>query len=280
MSCYKYKEYVDFKCDSCNHIHDRTEAIFDKNGGYIQCESCSHCMPLESLNEDSVESSVKADVEKIAMHNCQTLGYNNFIPFATTKSVVKGLGNTESNLTDYLQSLSNQGRNIFSGRVLANRYEVPLHEDIDCICFTQLMKDIEEIFGLQNYRNITTVSVKTPFNEHEFLSLEYPEIDQHDFFNKNISNFTEKEKEVFMIIQDKKNYSQRTSEKTSFDHDFWLELLKKYRNVKKGSTLTLSNFFDLSSWSRYYWSHILLIDTLTKSHPARSQNSIRFRFDW
>ena len=257
----------------------KIESIFDKNGGYLQCNICNHCMPLESLNENSIEYNVKLDMEKIAINDSGTLGEKNFIPFATTKSVIKGLGNTETNLTDYLKSLSTQGRNIFSGRVLANRYELPL-TNIDCIDFTLLMKDLEEVFGLQNYRNVTTVSSKIPFNENDFLSLEYPEINQHDFFNKSISNFTEKEEEIFMIIQDKKASSKRIYEKQSLEHEFWLEILKRYRNINKGSTLTLPNFFDLSSWNRYYWSYILLIDTLTKSHPARGRHSIRFKFDW
>ncbi len=272
----KYKTYKNYECEACKHNHEKINHILNDNGIYLKCEKCNHCAFISSFTK-LTEATIEHNTINRLKHDPISLNSNNFIPYGRTDSIVSGFNEDASSHVSWLNKISQQGRNTFSGRVLGIEDPILEAENHDYIDFCKLMESLEKDYGLQDHRQILTI--KNENTASEYIKKHYPHINYHDFCNKNIEHYNEEEMKAYINIQSEKKEQLRNNHK-KVESDFWLVLLKKYKNISNGSYLELRDFTNLSNWNKVYWAHISMIDNLTKGHPSRNGSDIKFSFKW
>jgi hypothetical protein len=55
--------------------------------------------------------------------------------------------------------------------------------------------------------------------------------------------------------------------------DFWAACLS---GPFKNGTTWKNEWFNLEKWNQCYWAHVIMLEKLTKGHPARCKNGVNF----
>lgn len=278
MKNFKYTTYKHFICDCCNFIHENKKINLENDNAYLQCDNCGHCQSLSNALP-MVENTISKEVDKLSTYHNDKIE-DNFIPFAKVGEVVSGKGECAENYGEWATKIVHQGRNPFSGRVL-NVPDTPIERNnIEYINVVQFLEQIEDFYGLQNHRNIKTKSnLHSCREKRTYIEENYPDINCDEFFKKNIHDFNEIEKEAHFALSELSK-THPVKESKIIESDLWLEFFKLDRRVSNGYKNTFNNFFNLSKWKPEFWAYILLMDTLTKDHPARDGNNINLYFFW
>ncbi len=276
----RYTEFESYFCDSCKKENQLPRLNFDNSGSpYFKCTHCEHCEFLSKIKNIQA-SQINKEFKRLSKHSDITLE-DNYIPLAKIGDVVSGKGVVEENYHKWVSKVRGESRNPFSGRVLSSA-EVPVKDDdITHIHIVSLLKQLEEYYGLKDHRNIDTKSSQHFHIERKkYIKNKYPNIDYFEFSNKNINDYTEEEKEAHLSVSDFDKILVGNKNTHIVENDFWLKLVYFNKDIYNGYQGKFLHFFDLSKWSPQFWAYILLMDTLTKDHPARDGDNINLYFFW
>lgn len=276
----RYTEFKAYNCDTCGKENQMPQLQFNESSSpYFKCIHCGHNEFIAKI-KDLKSFKINEEFERYSKHEHSKLK-DNYVPLAKIGDVVCGKGIVEENYHKWVSKLKRQSQNPFSGRVVSS-FDVPVkHDDLNYIDIVSFLKQLQEYHGLQSDRCIKTKSTQHFNTERkQYIKDKYPNIDYFEFSNKNMNDYTEEEKKAHLSIS---NFDQTLVDNKNthiIESDLWLLLVEYNKNMYNGYKGNFLHFFDLSKWSPQFWAHILLMDTLTKEHPARDGDSINLWFYW
>lgn len=276
----RYTEFESYFCDSCKKENQLPILNFEQSGSpYFKCTHCEHCEFLSKI-KNTQASQINKEFKRLSKHSDFTLE-DNYIPLAKIGDVVSGKGVVEENYHKWVSKVRGESRNPFSGRVVSS-FDVPVkHDDLNYIDIVAFLTQLQDYHGLESDRCIKTKSSQHfQIERKKYIQDKYPNIDYFEFSNKNMNDYTNEEKEAHLSVANFDKILVDNNNTHIIESDFWLMLVEFNKHVYNGYKGQFLHLFDLSKWSPQFWAHILLMDTLTKEHPARDGDSINLWFFW
>ena len=255
---------------SIHYLVDSNASAFLKD--FKQCNSSN--LKKESLK--MIEDFIKG--EDISCFK------NVDIPFVPNFSygVVSGLDVFDVSYSSWFFKVLEQGINPFTGKgclVPKSFYDfVTLGEKgNESISWRKLWIYVDKKIGLREYRDVLEAERREKDAEREFYYHYALENDlQRDFdevmetTRENLSNDEKRFSAFFNMHKESDEYLEKTTPK----RDFFEACLKK--SFSNNATWS-ENLFDLREWEECYWAHVVILDKLTKGHPARREHLVYFK---
>lgn len=130
--------------------------------------------------------------------------------------------------------------------------------------------------GLRDTRDVLESERKKALANAEFYYQYAIENDLHREFaevmNTHPENLSTEEKR-FVAFFNMHTESDEYLERVAPMKDFWVACLS---GPFKNGTTWKNEWFNLEKWNQCYWAHVIMLEKLTKGHPARSKNGVNF----
>jgi len=199
-----------------------------------------------------------------------------------SNGIVSGLGIFEVSYSQWFFKVLATGINPFTSKACLmsdafyDRITIT-KDDNSYIDWNILWKLIDKKIGLRDYRDVLESQKKRDEAAQEFyyhfalennLQREFKEVMETK--HENRSNDEKRYLSYFNMHKESDEYKARITP----ERDFWLECLHR---PFKNHMIWNESYFNLSEWNECYWAHVLMLDRITKGHPARRNGMVYFK---